>query len=110
MNNKRNKGEKMKKQLWFVSLALVSAVLAGGCASKSELESVQTRNMEIGAKADQAAIEAQQAKASADQALLKVNEAVARAEAAEQRALERERIAEEKMKEADAAFKKSMKK
>ena len=107
----------MKKGLWMISLTLVLAFAIGGCATKSDLKEVQAREMAISTKADQAAQDAQAAKAAADEALMKANEATARAEAAEKRAEERERIAaekeriaDEKAKQAEAIFKKSMKK
>ncbi len=100
----------MTKNVLAVSLALALTFALGGCASKSDLEEVQAQNIELSAKADKAAMDAQLAKTSADEALLKANDAITRAEAAEQRALERERIADEKINQANAAFKKSMKK
>jgi murein lipoprotein len=100
----------MKKCALTVLASMGLLAVLGGCASKGDLENVQAKNMEIGAKADQAALDAQTAKAAADEALLRVNEAIAKAEAAERRALERERIAEEKIRQADAAFTNSMKK
>jgi murein lipoprotein len=107
----------MKKSLLVISMMLALAISIGGCATKGDIEQVQTREMEISAKADQAAQDAQEAKASADAAVMKANEAAARAEEAIKRAEERERIAaekeriaEEKAKQAEAAFQKSMKK
>ena len=100
----------MKKSLLVFSIMLALAIVAGGCATKGDLEEVQAREKAIGAKADQAAQDAEAAKAAADEAVKKANEAVARAEEAERRANERERIAEEKAKQAEAAFQKSMKK
>jgi len=114
----------MKKILLVISIMLALAIALGGCATKGDLEEVQTREKAIGAKADQAAQDAEAAKASADEAVRKANEAVDRAEEAERRAAERERIAaekeriaeekariaEEKAKQAEAAFQKSMKK
>jgi len=107
----------MKKSLLVISMMLALAISIGGCATKGDIEQVQTREMEISAKADQAAQDAQEAKASADAAVMKANEATARAEEAIKRAEERERIAaekeriaEEKAKQAEAAFQKSMKK
>ena len=104
----------MKKNLLVISMMLALAISVGGCATKGDIEQVQTRENAIGAKADQAA---QAAKAAADEAVVKANEAAARAEEAVKRAEEREkiaaekeRIAEEKAKEAEAAFQKSMKK
>jgi murein lipoprotein len=110
-------GLMMKKSLLMVSVMLVLAFAVGGCATKGDLQEMQTREMAISTKADQAAQDAQAAKAAADEALMKANEAAARAEAAEPRAEERERlaavkerIAEEKVKQAEAVFRNSMKK
>jgi murein lipoprotein len=100
----------MKKSLLVISMMLALAIAVGGCATKGDLEQVQTQERMIGAKADQAAQDAQAAKAAADEAMLKANEAAARAEEAVKRAEERERIADEKAKQADILFKKSMKK
>ncbi|WP_028579552.1 Lpp/OprI family alanine-zipper lipoprotein [Desulfogranum japonicum] len=100
----------MKKSLQMIVLALALALTIGGCASKNDIEDVRAQNMEISAKADQAALDAQTAKSSADEAILKANEAIARAEAAEQRAIERERVADEKINRANAAFTNSMRK
>ena len=100
----------MKKGLLVFSMMLVLAIAMVGCATKGDLEQVQTQEKLIGAKADQAAQDAQAAKASADAAVMKANEAAARAEVAEKRAAERERIADEKAKQADETFRKSMKK
>lgn len=106
----------MKRRLLTMSMILVLAI-AGGCATKGDLERVETQEKLIGAKADQAAQDAQAAKAAADAATVKANEAAARAEEAVRRAEERERIADEKAKiadekakQAEAAFQKSMKK
>ena len=110
----------MKKILLVISIMLVLAITVGGCATKGDLQKVQSQEMLIGAKADQAAQDAQAAKAAADAATIKANEAAARAEnavesakAAEERAKaaeEKAKIAEEKAKQADAIFQKSMKK
>jgi murein lipoprotein len=100
----------MKKSLLVISMMLALAIAVGGCATKGDLEQVEAREKAIGAKADQAALDAQAAKAAADEATLKADEAVARAEEAIKRAEERERIADEKAKQADAVFQKSMKK
>jgi murein lipoprotein len=107
----------MRKILLTVSMMLALAIALGGCATRGDLEQVQTQEKMIGAKADQAVMDAQAAKAAADEAALKANEAAARAEEAVKRAEEREkiadekaRIADEKAKQADAIFKKSMKK
>jgi murein lipoprotein len=107
----------MKKSLLVISMMLALAIAVGGCATKGDLEQVQTQEKMIGAKADQAAQDAQAAKAAADAATLKANEAAARAEEAVKRAEERERIADEKAriadekaKQADTVFQKSMKK
>ena len=107
----------MKKGLLVISMVLVLAIAVGGCATKRDLERVQSKEMLIGAKADQAAQDAQAAKAAADAATLKANEAAARADEAVKRAEERERIADEKAriadekaKQADTVFQKSMKK
>jgi murein lipoprotein len=100
----------MKKSILVISMMLALAIALGGCATKGDLEQVQSQERMIGAKADQAAQDAQAAKAAADEAMLKANEASARAEEAVKRAEERERIADEKAKQADILFKKSMKK
>ena len=107
----------MRKGLLVVSMMLALALAMGGCATRGDLEQVQAQEKMIGVKADQAAQDAQAAKAAADAAALKANEAAARAEEAVKKAEERERIAAEKEKiadekaaQADAAFKKSMKK
>jgi murein lipoprotein len=91
----------MKKSLLVISIVLALAIAIGGCATKGDLEEVQTREKAIGARADQAAQDAEAAKASADEAV---------AEERERIAAEKERIAEEKAKQAEAAFQKSMKK
>jgi murein lipoprotein len=107
----------MKKSLLVVSMMIILAITVWGCATKGDLERMETQEKLIGAKADQAAQDAQAAKAAADAATLKANEAAARAEDAIKRAEEREkiadekaRIADEKAKQAGAAFQKSMKK
>jgi murein lipoprotein len=107
----------MKKSLLVVSMMIILAITVWGCATKGDLERMETQEKMIGAKADQAAQDAQAAKAAADAATLKANEAAARAEDAVKRAEERERIADEKAriadekaKQAGAAFQKSMKK
>ena len=100
----------MKKSFLVISIMLVLAIAVVGCATKGDLEKVQSQQMLTGAKADQAAQDAQAAKAAADAATLKANEAAARAEEAVKRAEERERIADEKTKRADNIFQKSMKK
>ena len=93
----------MKKSLLVISMMIVLAITVVGCATRGDLEQVQSQEMLTRAKADQAAQDAQAAKASADAA-------TARAENAEKAALERERIADEKAKKADEAFQKSMRK
>ncbi|MEN6474998.1 MAG: Lpp/OprI family alanine-zipper lipoprotein [Syntrophaceae bacterium] len=100
----------MKKNLLIISMMLVLALAVGGCATKGDLEKVQAQEMEIGARADQAAKDAEEAKAAANAATLKAEEAAARAENAIKAAEEREKMADEKMKAADALFQKSMKK
>jgi murein lipoprotein len=100
----------MKKSLLVISMMLVLAMAVGGCATKRELAKVQSQEMLIGAKADQASQDAQAAKAAADAATLKAEAAASRAENAVKMAEEREKIAEEKEKKADEAFRKSMKK
>jgi murein lipoprotein len=100
----------MKKSLLVVSMVIVFAITVGGCATRGDLEKVQSQEMMTRAKADQAAQDAQAAKAAADAATLKANEAAARAEEAVKKAEERERIADEKAKRADDIFQKSMKK
>ena len=100
----------MKKSLLVISMMLVLAITVWGCATKRDLQKVQSQEMLIGAKADQAAQDAQAAKAAADAATLKAEAAATRAENAVKMAEERERIADEKAAKADAAFQKSMKK
>ena len=100
----------MKKNLLAIAMILVLAFSVGGCATKGDLEKVQSQEIEIGERADQAAKDAQEAKAAAAAAALKAEEALARAENAIKMAEERERIAAEKEKMAEAMFQKSMKK
>jgi len=120
----RGGNEMMKKSLLLMSMMLALAMTVVGCATKGDLEKVQSREMVIGAKADQAAQDAQAAKAAADAATIKAEAAAARAEnalkMAEERAKfaeekakiaeEKAKIAEEKAKKAEEAFRKSMKK
>jgi len=115
---------RLKKSLFMFSMMLILAITAGGCATRGDLERVETQEKLIGAKADQAAQDAQAAKAAADAAALKANQAAAKAEEAVKKAEERERLAEEKeklaeekarladekAKQAEAAFQKSMRK
>ena len=75
----------MKKSLLVISMMLVLAITVGGCATKGDLEKVQSQEMLTGAKADQAAQDAQAAKAAADAATLKAEDAAARAENAVER-------------------------
>ena len=107
----------MKKSLLVISIMVVLAITVGGCATKRDLAKVQSQEMLIGAKADQAVQDSQAAKTAADAATLKAEAAAARAEDAVKKAEEREKIAEEKTviaeekaKRADEAFRKSMKK
>ncbi len=108
----------MKKKMFLViAMMFTLAIIVGGCATKGDLEQVQTQEKMIGAKADQAAQDAQAAKAAADTATTKANEAAARAEEAVKRAEAREKAADEKAKAADektkqaeATFQKSMRK
>ena len=100
----------MQKCLLVISMMIALAIGVGGCATKGDLEQVQAQEKMIGAKADQAALDAQAAKKAAEAATFKANEAAARAEDAVKRAEERERIADEKAKQADIIFQKSMKK
>jgi murein lipoprotein len=107
----------MKESLLVISMMLVLAITVGGCATKGDLQKVQSQEMLIGAKADRAAQDAQAAKTAADAATLKAEAAATRAENAVKMAEEREKMAEEKAKiseekakRADAAFQKSMKK
>ena len=100
----------MKKSLLVISMMLVLAMAVGGCATKRELAKVQSQEMLIGAKADQASQDAQAAKAAADAATLKAEAAASRAENAVKMAEEKEKIAVEKEKRAEEAFRKSMKK
>ncbi|MBP1734480.1 MAG: hypothetical protein H6Q53_767 [Deltaproteobacteria bacterium] len=58
----------MRKSLWVISMMLVLAITVAGCATKGDLQKVQSQEMLIGAKADQAAQDAQAAKAAADAA------------------------------------------
>ena len=55
----------MKKRLLVISMTLALALSVWGCATKGDIEQVQTREMEISAKADQAAQDAQAAKQAA---------------------------------------------
>ena len=106
----------MKKSLLVISMMLVLAITVWGCATKGDLQKVQSQEMLNSAKADQAAKDAQAAKAAADAATLKAEAAAARAkmrkdgrgkgEVAEEKA----KVAEEKAKEAEETFQKSMKK
>ena len=91
----------MKKSLLMISMMLVFAVTVVGCATKGDLDKVQSQQMMTGAKADQAAQDAQAAKAAADAANLKAEAAATRAENALKMAEEREKLAEEKAKIAD---------
>src|SRR4030066_1613462 len=91
----------MKKSLLVISMMLVLAITVGGCATKGDLQKVQSQEMLIGAKADQAAQDARAARAAADAATLKAEAAATRAENAVKMAEERERIAEEKAKIAE---------
>ena len=100
----------MKKTLLVISMMLVLAITVGGCATKGDLQKVQSQEMLTSAKADQAAKDAQAAKAAADAATLKAEAAAAHAENAVKMAEEREKIAEEKARRADSVFQKSMKK
>jgi murein lipoprotein len=107
----------MKKSLLVISMMLALVISVGGCATKGDLEQVQSQEKMNSVKADQAAQDAQAAKAAADAAAVKANEAAARAEEAVKRAEEREKIADEKAKiadekakQADTVFQKSMKK
>jgi murein lipoprotein len=102
--------ETMKKSLLVISMMLVLAITVVGCATKGDLDKVQSQQMLTGAKADQAAQDAQAAKATADAATLKAEAAATRAENALKKAEEREKIADEKAKKADDIFQKSMKK
>ena len=56
----------MKKIFLVISMLLALAIVAGGCATKGDIEEVQARDDEIAAKADQAARDAQEAKVEAD--------------------------------------------
>src|SRR4030042_1829032 len=91
----------MKKGLLVISMMLVLAITGAGCATKGDLEKVQSQEMVIGAKADQAAQDAQAAKAAADAATIKAEAAAARAENAVKMAEERAKMAEEKGKMAE---------
>ena len=76
-------------------------LLWGVVQQKVTSQKVQSQEMLIGAKADQAAQDAQAAKAAADAATVKAEAAAARAENAVKMAEEREKIAEEKAKIAE---------
>lgn len=106
----------MKKRLLVFAIGLAFAALAG-CATTGELEKVQAQEKLTGAKADQALQDAQAAKAAADAAKLQADAAAARVENAvkqaeerEKAAAEKERLADEKAAQAEAVFRKSMKK
>jgi murein lipoprotein len=100
----------MRKILLGIAMVMVLALGMWGCATTGDLEQVQSREKAIDAKADQAIQDAQAAKAAANEAQVKADAAAARAEEAVKKAEEREQIAAEKEKQADALFKKSMKK
>src|SRR4030066_847367 len=91
----------MKKCLLVISMMLVLAITAVGCATKGCLDKLQSQQMLTGAKADQAAQDAQAAKEAADAATLKAETAATRAENAIKMAEEREKMAEEKAKIAE---------
>jgi len=62
----------MKKIFWWSSMMLDSSITVGGCATKRDLAKVQSQEMRLVAKADQAAQDAQAAKATgADTATLR---------------------------------------
>jgi murein lipoprotein len=100
----------MRRILLGISIVMILALGMWGCATTSDLDKMQAREKTIDAKADQAILDAQAAKAAADEAKIKADAAAARAEEAIKKAEEREQAAAEKQKEADALFKKSMKK
>ena len=79
-----------------ISMMLALTVAIGGCATKGDLQEVETREKAIATKADQAAQDAQDAKAAADEAVLRAKEAAARTEEAAKNAEEREKIAADK--------------
>ncbi|MGZ3597868.1 MAG: Lpp/OprI family alanine-zipper lipoprotein, partial [Syntrophales bacterium] len=81
----------MKKSLLVISMIIVLAIAVGGCATKRDLQRVQSQEMATSAKADQAAQDAQAAKATADAATLKAETAAARAENAVKAAEEKEK-------------------
>ncbi|MBS1113123.1 MAG: hypothetical protein H6Q92_886, partial [Nitrospirae bacterium] len=49
----------MKKSLLVISIMLVFGIAVVGCATRGDLEKVQSDQMQTGAKADQAAQDAQ---------------------------------------------------
>lgn len=100
----------MRKILLGISIVMVLALGMWGCATTGDVEKMQAQQRSIDAKADQAIQDAQAAKAAADEARLKADAAAARAEEAVKKAEEREQAANEKQAQAEALFKKSMKK
>ncbi len=105
------------------SLALVLAILLGfgaglmGCATTEDLQRVDQKATEVGAKADKALSEAQGAKAAAADAAGKAaasadraDKAAARAEAAAKSAADSAAKAEAMAKKCESLFMKKMKK
>lgn len=91
----------MKKSLWLISIMFVLSMSFMGCATKGDLEKMQAQDQQMNMKIDEALKSSQNA-----------NEAAARAEERAKAAEEKAKIAEERAEkaEADAAFKKSMRK
>ena len=62
----------MQKSLLIFAMVLVLAISVTGCATTGDLEKVQAQEKQIGAKADQAALDAQGAKAAVMEALARL--------------------------------------
>jgi len=108
----------MKKSLLILSIMLGLAIILAGCATTGDLEKLQSQINQINAKADQSLKASQDAKDEAGTAKTNVNAqveqanaAAMKAEAAAARAEGAAKTAEGSQKaEAEAVFKKSMKK
>jgi len=80
-----------EEKSFVISMMLVLVITVWGCATRGDLQKVQSQEMLTSAKADQAAKDAQAAKAAADAATLKAEAAAAQAENAVKAAEERRR-------------------